>query len=188
MYCENTKKSSGFTLIEVLVVVALIGILAAVVLASLGESRELVNIRKAQADMRNIHTSMEVLFNDTGLYPHKRDAYCPPQTRADNEVNLDSPTTGLVTTDGTFPNWSGPYVTAVEDPWGNPYYLDEDYFCVGNEQGCKGHISVGAPDHSVLVSCGPDGMLGDDPSNSQPSNGTACAYNDDNVVYVLCKI
>lgn len=182
-----SQKSQGFTLIELLVVIAIIGILAAVVLASLSQSRELAKARKAQADMRNIHTAIEILFNDTGLYPHKQPQYCPPRSAGGNEVNLNSPSTGLVATDGTFPNWKGPYVSSLLDPWDNPYFLDEDYYCTSGAQGCEGHETTGSTDRSVLMSCGPDGMLGNDPSNPQPSNGSACAYNDDNIVYILCK-
>lgn len=179
---------SGFTLIEILVVVAIIGILAAVVLASMGESRELANMRRAQADMRNIHTAMELLFNDTGWYPHKQETYCPPRAASGNEVNLNSPTTGLVATDGTYQDWDGPYVGSVIDPWGNPYFFDEDYYCAGGEQGCAGFSTTDVNEiWSVLVSCGEDGMTGDDSSNPQPNNGAACAYNDDNIVYVLCR-
>lgn len=184
----STKRSSGFTLIELLVVIAIVGILAAVVLASLSDSREVAKIRKVQADLRNIHTAMEVMFNHTGLYPHKKPQYCPPVSASGNEVNLSLPTTGLMVTDGTYPNWHGPYVTDVTDPWGNPYYLDEDYYCTAGAAGCNGNVSTGVSNiFSVLVSCGPDGMIGDDTSNPQPSNGTACAYNDDNVVYVMCE-
>lgn len=180
------QQKAGFTLIELLVVIAIIGILAAVVLASLTDAREQAMIRKAQADMKNIHTAMEVLYHHTGWYPHKRGSYCPPRSASGNEVNLNSPATGLVATDGTFINWSGPYVSSVIDPWGNPYYFDEDYYCTAGAVGCRGATSTTA-DHSALVSCGPDGMLGDaDGGGPIPSNGTACAYNDDNVVLVLC--
>tara|TARA_B100000508_G_scaffold73989_1_gene57604 strand:- start:878 stop:1435 length:558 start_codon:yes stop_codon:yes gene_type:complete len=182
----KSSKHYGFTLIELLVVIAIIGILAAVVLASLGDAREQAKISKAQADMKNIHIAMEVLFNNTGWYPHKQNSYCPPRIASGNEVNLDSPATGMTSTDGTFANWNGPYVNSVIDPWGNPYYFDEDYYCTAGAVGCNNQTSA-SPDHSVLVSCGPDGMLGDaDGGGPIPNNGTACAYNDDNVVMVLC--
>lgn len=188
MHLRSCQLSRGFTLIELLVVIAIIGILAAVVLASLGESRELAQMRKAQADMRNIHTAMEVLYNDTGLYPHKQTTYCPPRQAGGNEVNLNAPTTGLVATDGTYPGWKGPYVTSVLDPWGQPYFLDEDYHCTAGAIGCNGFETTNTSEiWSVLVSCGPDGMIGNDTTNPQPSNGAACAYNDDNIVYPLCQ-
>lgn len=177
---------SGFTLIELLVVIAIIGILASTILSSLNDARMESRVAAAQTQMRSIQTAMEMLYNATGLYPHKQPRYCPPRNGAGNEVDLSLPSSGLVATDGTFPRWHGPYIPNVIDPWGNPYFLDEDYYCTPGARGCDGHDSV-TFDHSVLVSCGPDGMLGNDPSNPQPSNGTACAYNDDNIVFVLCK-
>ncbi len=183
----NLSKShqNGFTLIELLVVIAIVGILAGVVLASLSDVRSSALRRKALAEMRNIHTAMEMLYNDTGLYPHKKSHYCPPVNGAANEVNLNLNTSGLANTDGTYVAWNGPYFSVTTDPWGTPYFLDEDYYCTSGADGCNGHNSA-AGDYSVLVSCGPDKMLGDDVLNAQPSNGAACAYNDDNIVYVFC--
>ncbi len=182
------RSTLGFTLIELLVVIAIIGILAAVVLASLDDSRELAKIRKAQADMRNIHTAMEMMYLHTGLYPHRQNKYCPPESAGGNEVDLSLPTSGLTATDGTsYPSWDGPYVQNVTDPWGRPYFFDEDYYCAGGEQGCGGFSTTNVNEiWSVIVSCGEDRMIGDDTSNPQPGNGTACAYNDDNIVYPLC--
>lgn len=177
----------GFTLIELLVVIAIIGILASVVLASLNDAREQGQISAAQSELKQIHTAMELLFNDTGLYPHKRRQYCPPVSGANNEVDLSLPASGIMATDGTYSVWKGPYMPAVIDPWGNPYFLDEDYYCTAGAVGCDGHSST-VVDRSVLVSCGPDGMIGDDTGNPQPSNGSGCAYNDDNIVYELCRI
>lgn len=178
-------KQKGFTLIELLVVIAIIGILAAIVMVALNDARDGSREASAMSDMRQIHNAMEMLKSASNLYPHKQGRYCPPRNMANNEVDLSTNTGGLVATDGTYANWDGPYISDVTDPWGNPYFLDEDYYCTPGALGCDGvnDLSVGA---SVIVSCGEDGMLGDDGSNPQPSNGTGCAYNDDNIVYVLC--
>lgn len=177
----------GFTLIELLVVIAIIGILVAGVLASLNDSRSSALEARAFSDMRQIHTAMEILYNDTGLYPHQHSRYCPSRDAVGNEVDLSIGSSGLISNDGSYNGWNGPYSSSVTDPWGNPYFFDEDYYCTAGANGCRG-VNSATPDHSVLVSCGPDGLLGDaDGGGPIPDNGDACAYNDDNVVYVFCR-
>jgi len=58
-------KQKGFTLIELIVVVAIIGLLASIVLASLGSARKNARIAAAQGSMRNLTTAM-VLCLDEG--------------------------------------------------------------------------------------------------------------------------
>ncbi len=170
---------SGFTLIELLVVISIIGILASVILSSLSDSREQAKIASAQVQLKNIHTAMELLYVNTGLYPHKKVSYCPPVDQANNEIALSTPSAGLVASDGTYPNWGGPYIRNVTDPWGTPYYLDEDYRCTSGAVGCNGVNDLGT-DSSVLVSCGPN-------KDISGGAGSSCVYDDDNIVYVFCK-
>ncbi len=180
----------GFALIEMLVVVMIIAILSVTVYSFYFQSYHKAQGAEAQQELEQIRQAIEVLYADTGLYPHQQREKCPPPATslADNEVDLSLAASGLTATDGSFPRWRGPYVTDVVDPWGNPYFFDQDYWCTPGAVGCSGRDDTGsdAPGASVLMSCGPDGLLGQDPQNGTPSNGLACAYNDDNIVIPFC--
>ncbi len=54
----------GFTLIELLVVVSIIGLLASIVVVSLGGARSQGRDAKRQADLRQIQTAQELCYND----------------------------------------------------------------------------------------------------------------------------
>jgi general secretion pathway protein G len=90
---------SAFTLIEVLLVVAILGILAAIVVVSVGGRREEAMIQATRASIANVCAAIDLYEVDTGRYP----------------PSLDS----LVQNDGA-PNWHGPYVKggAPADAWG----------------------------------------------------------------------
>ena len=66
---ENMKK--GFTLIELLVVISIIGLLASIVVVSLGGARTKGRDARAKADIRQIQTAFELCYNQTtpGAYP-----------------------------------------------------------------------------------------------------------------------
>lgn len=64
---KNSKK--GFTLIEILVVVAIIAILSSVVLIGLGPTRRAGRDARRISDLRQVQNGLELYFNHCGAYP-----------------------------------------------------------------------------------------------------------------------
>lgn len=61
----------AFTLVELLIVVAIIGILASVILVGLGPSQRKGRDARRISDIRQIQTALELEYNRTGSYPDK---------------------------------------------------------------------------------------------------------------------
>jgi prepilin-type N-terminal cleavage/methylation domain-containing protein len=61
-------KKKGFTLIELLIVIGIIGVLASIVLVSMGSARAKARDAVRQADMRQWVSAMELYYNDNDAY------------------------------------------------------------------------------------------------------------------------
>ncbi|MBU4200201.1 MAG: type II secretion system major pseudopilin GspG [Verrucomicrobia bacterium] len=96
-------RQCGFTLIEVLLVVVIIGILAAIVVPRLGGRTKEAQVAAAKASIDGISLAIDQYEVDNGSYP---------------------PSMQALITKGSELNWKGPYLkksTIPLDPWGKEY-------------------------------------------------------------------
>ena len=103
------RASRGFTLIEIMVVVVIIGLLAAVIVPNVVSKVDEARVTRAKADIAAIESALTIFRLDNSKYPT-------------TEQGLLSLTTQP--TDPSIRNWRpGGYLTKKvgKDPWGNEY-------------------------------------------------------------------
>jgi prepilin-type N-terminal cleavage/methylation domain-containing protein len=66
---KNIRSHSGFTLIEILIVVAIIAILSSVVLVGLGPTQQSGRDARRLSDLHEIQTGLELYYSKCGFYP-----------------------------------------------------------------------------------------------------------------------
>jgi type II secretion system protein G len=72
MRIQNNK---GFTLIELMVVISIIGLLSSIVLASLKDARDKANVTKFKEEIRQMISALELYRGDNGKYPYEGQSY-----------------------------------------------------------------------------------------------------------------
>lgn len=103
---RNRNKEAGFTLVELMLVVVILGILAAVVLPNLSGMSEKAKINAAKAQISTLETALDNFELDTGSFP-----------------TTDQGLQALVADPG-IEGWSRPYLrkkAVPKDPWNNEY-------------------------------------------------------------------
>jgi general secretion pathway protein G len=103
---RNRGRSSGFTLLELLVVMVIIGLLAGFVAPRYFENVEKARVKTAQGQVVELDKALEQLRLDVGRLP----------TSEEGLAALNAAPPGMT-------NWGGPYLKKAVplDPWGHPY-------------------------------------------------------------------
>lgn len=130
---RNQSLRCGFTLVELLLVLVILAVLAAVVVPKFTKRSEQARVTAAATDIANLGTALDAFEIDTGRYP-----------------TGDEGLRALVESPGNVKDWKGPYLkrAVMNDPWGNAYV----YRAPGQ------HNNSGYD----LYSFGPDGQEGGD--------------------------
>jgi general secretion pathway protein G len=131
-------RQSGFTLVELLLVLVILGVLAAIVVPKFSNRTEQARQTAAVSQISTFSTALDAYEVDTGSYPQGKNGL-----------------SALVQQPRDANGWRGPYLQkdVPLDPWGNPYVYE-----------CPGKHNTSGYD---LSSMGKDGRAGteDDVTN-----------------------
>ena len=98
-----SARSGGFSLIELLVVLVILGMIAGLVVPNIMQRGEDARVRAAQTEIQRLSMAVDEFYLDTGRAP--------------------SSLRELIERPSSVSNWNGPYVNEsnLNDPWGRPY-------------------------------------------------------------------
>lgn len=141
---SSRKQIHGFSLVEILVVLVIIGLLVSIVAPNVLQRADEARIQKVHADFKNIETALKL---------YKLDNFNYPTTEQGLGALVEKPTIDPVPR-----NWkkNGYLERMPEDPWGNAYkYLNPAEFGHGEYD---------------LYTLGADGVTGGDEQNADIGN------------------
>jgi prepilin-type N-terminal cleavage/methylation domain-containing protein len=154
-YLKNIKNifftNKGFTIIELIVVISIIGVLTSVVLTNVSEVREKAYVSAAGTTQRQMTKAVKMYYADMGFYPPDVNRGWDPGLVKPEPWSPDAPFEGGFSTSGAncsdcpsnwqdivAQNWQGPYLGTWPQftPWKGKY--DYNYWTAANTErnGC----------------------------------------------------
>jgi general secretion pathway protein G len=124
------QRHNGFTLVEMLLVLVILGVLAAIVYPKVAGRGEQARVTSTQTQIAAFKTALDAFEVDNGYYPKGRNGLQDLVVKPREAVN-----------------WRGPYLESIpKDPWQNDYIYE-----------CPGKHNVNSYD---IMSMGSDGRSG----------------------------
>lgn len=148
LHNRSSRRQRGFTLIEIMVVVVIIGVLGAIVVPQFMSRPDQAKVTAAKIDIQAISTALEIYRLDNFQYPSTQQGL----------MALSKPPSGLPVAR----NWNpqGYLKNLPVDPWGSPY----QFLNPGVQSGEGGFD---------LYSLGSDGVVGGEGHAADIGNWTA---------------
>lgn len=149
----RTEGIRGFTLIEMVIVVAIVALLAGILVPVAFNQVDDAEQARAMADVRQISSALLLYRSDTGKWPANARMLYSDGNGARNETRFEGSRTehmrlSLRENTPAVAAWKGPYMaTFAPDPWGNRYVCE-----------VYGFVADGAP-YAWVISAGPDGTF-----------------------------